>query len=60
MIANTHELIMMAITAVVFLAIGFVAGKITQRFLDVKEFGHEGELSSPETGYPETAGQRAA
>ena len=58
--ANTHELVMMAITAIVFLSIGYVAGRIIQRFMDVKEFDREDELLYRESGSPEAIQQRAA
>ena len=58
--ANTHELVMMAITAIVFLSIGYVAGRIIQRFMDVKEFEQEDELSYQQSGGAEVIEQQAA
>jgi hypothetical protein len=41
--ANTHELVMMGITAFVCLPIGYVAGRIIQRITDLKEMDERDE-----------------
>jgi len=39
--AESHELLMMGITALVCLLVGYVAGTIIQRLRDIREFDHE-------------------
>ena len=45
MSTDSHELLMMGITALVCLPVGYIAGTIIQRLRDIREFDHEDETS---------------
>ena len=58
--ADSHELLMMAITALVCLLVGYVAGSIIQRLRDIREFDHEEETLYRLDNSSTHMGQRAA